>query len=375
MFRVPRSRVHETHQALRDEILAALEPLLFGPVSGEGAEVRRRLEAQFCQVVEQRCASAVHSGTMAMFIALRACGVGPGDEVITVANSDISTTGAISFCGAVPVLCDILETDYTMNPERVEPLISERTVALLAVDLHGHPADVKRLRELADKHGLKIVEDAALATGAKDYGYPVGAFADACVFSFAPLKPIGCVGSGGMVTTNDEAIAERLNNLAGYGHSPEKHPTPGYQNYVAEGYHIPLDPLQAALVSIKLPYLDAWTEKRRSIVKAYAEGLKGSSATLPRFREVSQPTFRSYTIRVPDQQRVYQALRAAGIEVVLHYAPPIYDYSVYKNGLPGAESLPITDQVAKELLSLPVTVELTDEDVQYVLEVLRTHLS
>ncbi|MEM6430944.1 MAG: DegT/DnrJ/EryC1/StrS family aminotransferase [Deinococcota bacterium] len=374
MFRIPRSRVHETHQALRGEILAALEPLLFGPVSGEGADVRCRLETQFGEAVGQRYASAVHSGTIAIFIALRACGVGPGDEVITVANSDISTTGAISCCGAVPVLCDILETDYTMNPELVEPLISERTVALLPVDLHGHPADVKRLRDIADKHNLKIIEDAALATGACDYGQPVSAFADACVFSFAPLKPIGCVGSGGIVTTNDEAIAERLRYLAGYGHSPEKHPTPGYQNYVAEGYHVPLDPLQAALVSIKLPYLSKWTEKRRSIVKTYTEGLTGSSAILPSFREVSQPTFRSYTIRVPDQQRIYQALREAGIEVVLHYAPPIYDYNVYKNRMLDAEALPVTNQIAKELLSLPVTVELSDDDVEYVLETLRTQL-
>lgn len=294
-FRIPRTRVHETHQALRKEIVAALEPFLFGPVSGEGREVRGMLEQQFCATVEQDFACAVHSGTMGLVIALRACGVGPGDEVITVANTDISTTGAVSLCGATPVLCDVLETDYTINPTLVEALITRRTKALLPVNLHGHPADVKRLRSIADKYGLTIVEDAALATGARDYGQPVGTYADACVFSFAPIKPLGSVGSGGTITTNNEAIAERLRLLAGYGYAPQEGATPGYQSYSAEGYNVPLDPLQAALVSVKLPHLSAWTNKRRSIAEAYAGGLRDSSARLPTFRPDAKPTFRSYT--------------------------------------------------------------------------------
>ena len=374
-FRIPRSRVHETHQALREEIVAALEPLLFGPVSGEGREVRRVLEGQFCETVKQAFACAVHSGTMGLVIALRACGVGPGDEVITVANSDISTTGAVSLCGATPVLCDVLETDYTINPTLVEALITGRTKALLPVDLHGHPADVKSLRTIADEHNLNIVEDAALATGARDYGQPVGAYADACVFSFAPIKPLGSVGSGGIITTNHETIAERMRLLAGYGYAPQEGVTPGYQSYSAEGYNVPLDPLQAALVSVKLPHLITWTKKRRSIAKTYAEGLEGLSAILPTFRPDSQPTFRSYTIRVPDQQGAYQALRQAGIEVVLHYAPPVYQYAVYQDGLRGSNALPVTDKLAGELLSLPVTTEFSDEDVQYVIETLRQVLS
>lgn len=369
-FRIPRTRAHETHQALREEVLAALDPLLFGPVSGEGREVRKLLEAQFSETVGQDFACAVHSGTMGLVIALRACGVGSGDEVITVANSDISTTGAVSLCGATPVLCDVLETDYTITPALVEALITERTAALLPVDLHGHPADVKQLRSIADEYGLALVEDAALATGARDYCQSVGAYADACVFSFAPIKPLGSVGSGGIITTSSDAIAERLRLLAGYGYAPQAGAILGYQSYSAEGYNVPLDPLQAALVSVKLPHLSAWTEKRRSIAKAYAEGLKDSSAILPTFRPDSEPTFRSYTIRVPNQQGVYQRLRQAGIEVVLHYAPPIYRQAVYQEGVRGADALPVTDKLAGELISLPVTVEFTDEDVQYVLEVL-----
>ena len=369
-FRVPRARVHETHRSLREEILAALEPLLFEAAGDEGRGVRRSLERRFAEAVGSGHAVAVHSGTIGLLLALRACGVGPGDEVITVANSDISTTGAISLCGAVPVLCDVRLSDYTIDPERVEPLIGDRTAALLPVDLHGHPADVRALRTLADRHGLRIVEDAALATGARDHGRPVGAFADAAVFSFAPLKPLGSVGSGGMITSDDPEIAERLALLGHYGHDPRPRPDGG-QSYLEEGYNVPLDPLQAALVGVKLPHLAAWTERRRAIAGSYAQGLAGSRAVVPSFRPESAPTFRSYTIRVPDQQAAYRGLRRAGVEAVIHYAPPVYRYPVYAAGLRGSEALPVTDRLATELLSLPIAVEYSDDDIGTVIEALQ----
>jgi len=370
VFRVPRSRVHLTHRAMRQEILEALAPLLFDPFSGS-ERVRSVLERRFAEVVGQTFACGVHSGTVGLFMALRACGVGPGDEVITVGNSDISTTAAISHCGATPVLCDILESDYTINPGLVEPLITGHTTAILPVDLYGHPANVKSLRQIADRHSLKIVEDAALATGASDCGQPVGAFADATVFSFAPYKPLGCVGNGGMVTTDDEDIARQLRLLCGYGHISEvRSEIPGHQMHVAEGYNAPLDPLQAALVMVKLPYLREWTERRRAVAGAYAQGLQELDVVLPTFRPESSPTFRSYTIRVKDQQAVYQGLRQAGVEAALHYVPPVYRQPVYAEGLAGSENLPVTERVTRELVCLPVTVELDDEEIRYVIQTL-----
>jgi dTDP-4-amino-4,6-dideoxygalactose transaminase len=370
-FRVPRSRVYQTHRTLRQAIWEALEPVLFGgPQAGE--EARANLERQFAQMVGQRFACAVHSGTVGLFLALKACGVGPGDEVITVGNSDISTTAAISHCGATPVLCDVRPTDYTLDPDLVEPLITERTKALLPVDLYGHPADVRRLREIADRHGLRIVEDAALATGARDHGRPVGAFADAAVFSFAPFKPLGCVGNGGMVTTDDPEIARRLRLLSGYGHLPEVQASePGHQRHLAEGYNVPLDPLQAALLAVKIAFLPEWTAKRRAIARAYEERLKGLDLTLPTFRPESEPTFRSYTVRVRNQARVYQGLRQAGVEAVLHYVPPVYRQPAYPQGLPGSDRLPVTERLAREIVCLPVSPELTLDDVDYVTEVLQ----
>jgi dTDP-4-amino-4,6-dideoxygalactose transaminase len=294
--------------------------------------------------------------------------------VITVGNSDISTTAAISQCGATPVLCDILERDYTIDVDLVEPLITSRTAAILPVDLYGHPANVKRLRQVADRHGLKIVEDAALACGAADHGQPVGAFADATAFSFAPYKPLGSVGSGGMITTNDDEIALRLRVLAGYGHIPERTaPTPGHQHHLGEGYNVPLDPLQAALLTVKLPHLCAWTARRRAVVRAYEARLQGCAVQLPVFRPESEPTFRQYTVLIRDQRSAYEELLRRGVEVVLHYVPAIYKQPVYVNRkLPGADRLPVTERVTSSLLCLPVTPDLSEEDVAYAANILRS---
>lgn len=370
-FRVPRSRVDRLHAALRDDLARALDPVLCGRLPDEGRRTRGALEERFGAAVGQSFAYGTHSGTVGLVLALRACGVGSGEEVITVANSDISTTAAISHCGATPVLCDVLETDFTIDPDLVEGLITERTKALLPVDLYGHPTNVRRLREIADRHGLRIVEDAALAVGAVDYGRPVGAFADATVFSFAPFKPLGCVGNGAMVTTDDAGIARRVRNFGGYGR--EDHPPTdalGFQRYVVEGYNVPLDPLQAAVLGVKLPFLSEWTEKRRALANTYAEGLAGLAVGLPSFRPESAPTFRSYVVRVRERDRIYQALLGAGVEVVVHYAPPMSRQPVYGGRLRGSDRLPFTDRLAGEILCLPVAVELAEEDVRYVVDAL-----
>ncbi len=398
-FRVPRSRANKTHQMLRDEIMAALEPILFDDYRNSYA-IRAELEAAFAAEMRKRHAVAAHSGTIALLLALRACGIGPGDQVITVGNSDISTTGAISQCGAIPVLCDVARSDYTIDVDLVEDLITGKTRAILPVDLHGHPANVRALRPLADRHDLKIVEDAALASGACDHGAPVGAFADVAMFSFAPFKPLGSAGNGAMLVTSDDSLADQLRLLVSYGHAPTLSPSPkmregldtpslfmgegaggwgslppGYQNYIAEGYNVPLDGLQAALLLVKLPYLGEWTRQRRDIVSRLEAGLADTSAILPRFRAESRPTFRSYAIAVDRQGELHQGLRAAGIEAVIHYAPPIYEYDVYAGMFPERGSLTTTERLARQIVNLPVTPELTSDDVDYMIEVTRKLLN
>ena len=376
-FAIQRSRAFLTHQQLREQILAALEPMLFS-ANDSSYRARRDLEEAFAAEMEQTWAVGVHSGTAGLFLALRACGVGPGDEVITVANSDISTTAAVSNCGATPVLCDVQAHDYNMNPDLVEPLITQRTAALLPVDMHGHPADLRRLRAIADRHGLRIVEDAALASGARDHDRPVGVRADAAVFSFAPYKPLGGAGSGAMVVTSDAALHSQLRLLTGYGagrSAARGEGIPGRQDAIAEGYNLSLDGLQAALLSVKLPWLREWTRQRREIVEWYREGLAGTSAALPTFRPESEPTFRSFTICVENQQACYHGLRAAGVEVALHYTPPVHHYEVYRDVLPNAGNLPVTEHLADRLLTLPVTPELTRAEVAFVTRELRALLN
>ena len=374
-YRVPRSRATETHRTLREEILKAFDPILFGDFRATYS-IRAEFERAFANEMEQAFGVGVHSGTMGLFVALLACGIGVGDEVITVANSDISTTGVIRRCGAVPVLCDVLESDYTIDTSLVEGLITTKTRAILPVDLHGHPANVKALRSLAEKYELKIIEDAALAAGARDYGEPVGKFADVAIFSFAPIKPFGSAANGAMIVTSDEEIYRQLRLLVGYGHDPDfPDRRLGHQNYIAEGFNVPLDGLESALLLVKLPFLKKWTAHRRSIAEAFQAGLRETSAQTPSFRPESEPTFRSYVICVDDQQKVYQSLLDSSIEAVLHYTPPIYQYTVYQYGLRNAENLPVTSRLANVLVNLPVTPELTQDDTSYVVNKLRKLLA
>jgi dTDP-4-amino-4,6-dideoxygalactose transaminase len=372
-FHVPRARLPELHGSLADEIRTAVEPLLFGQPA-EGYAVRARLEMALAAATGLPHVCAVHSGTIGLLIALRACGVGAGHEVITVGNADISTTAAIRQAGATPVLCDVRFEDYTLDVTLVEALVTPRTAAIMPVDLYGHPADVLALRPVAERHGLRIVEDAALALGAADHGRPVGTFADATVFSFAPYKPLGCLGNGAVVATADPGIAAQARLLCGYGHDPAAEPSAHLgQRYVAEGYNVPLDPLQAALLLVKLPHLAAYTARRQAVVRAYAEAV-GDLVGLPALRPESEPTFRCYTVRVPDPAQTCAGLRAAGVEAVRHYAPPIAEQPVYSGALPGTDRLPVTAVLARSLVCLPVSPELNADDVIYVADCLRSIL-
>lgn len=378
-WRVPRSHAPRVNRRLRDQILQALDPVLFGD-PWAAWQIVRTFEQRFAQAMGYPYAVAVQSGSAGLRLGLLACGVQSGDEVVTVGNSDIATTAAISHCGAVPVLCDVQPSDYTIDPDLVEPLITEHTKALLPVDLYGHPANVRRLREIADRYGLFLVEDAALAVGARDHGKPVGAFADVTVFSFAPYKPFEALGPCGMVVTPHPHLWERVALLSGYGLEPgiAKEPPVKY-HHVAEGYNLRMAPVDAAVLLVKLPYLQEWSEKRRRIGQWYAEGLASvEGIALPTFRPESEPTFRTYTVRVhrEDRDRAYHQLRERGIQAALHYVPPVHQQPVYQGrNLPGADRLPVTEMLGEELLCLPVDPELGADDIGYACEALKEILA
>jgi dTDP-3-amino-3,4,6-trideoxy-alpha-D-glucose transaminase len=367
-FVVPRARLPLAHERLRDQLLEAIEPILFGDI-GAASDAVAEFETAFARWAGRAYVYGVQSGTAGLVLALRACGIGTGDEVVTVANTDISTVAAISHCGATPVLCDVRADDYTMDAERAADLIGPRTRAILPVDLYGHPADAKTLREIADRHGILVVEDAALAVGARDRDRPVGAFADVAVYSFAPYKPIGTAGNAGAVATDDPGIARRLRILRGYGQSSDVAPVePGHQAHVAEGYHLSIDALQAAVLTVKLPHLEDWTRRRREVAQAYAAGILSPAVSHPVFRRDAAPTFRQYTVCVPNRDAIYRRLRNLGVEVVLHYVPPLHRQPVYAGrGLPGSDRLPITERLGETLVCLPVFPEATDAEIAHVI--------
>ena len=375
-YRIPRSLVHLTHKDMHSDIISRFEHVLLSEYSIGAHVAGEQLEQEFVQHIGHKYAIGVHSATMGMLIGLRACGVVEGDEVITVGNSDISTTAAIHNVGATSVLCDIKMDDYTIDPDKVEALVTKRTTAILPVDMYGHPSDVKALRAIADKHNLAIVQDAALALGATDYGLPIGSFADVAVFSFAPLKPMGSLGNGGMIATSSPEIHRSIYLLTGYGHSGMFEGLElGHQDHIDEGYNVPIDPFQAALVSTKLPKLSEWTQRRREIVGMYIDKLSGPGLHIPTFRPSSEPTFRCFTICVQDQGRILSILRDNGVEAVLHYLPPVYKQSVYKDTMLANFELPVTDQVTDSLLCLPVSPELSDDQVLQVIQIVNDALA
>ena len=364
-WQVPRARLKETHATLEAELREAVEQLLFGDPAA-GYAIRAQVEQDLIPVIGLPHVVAVHSGTIALFIALQACGIGVRDEVITVGNSDISTTAAITQVGAVPVVCDVLPSDYTIDVSRVETLLTPRTRAILPVDIYGHPADVAALRTIADRHNLLIIEDAALALGAWDHGRPVGSFADVTIFSFAPYKPLGSLGNGAVVACHSATLARQVRLLVGYGHEPRPEGMVHLgQHYVAEGYNVPLDPFQAAIVATKLPRLAEWTQRRQQIAEQYAQTL-GDQVGVPLFRPESAPTFRCYAVQVSDPGYVCQRLRERGVEAVRHYSPPIAKHPVYPHGLRGDDATPVTDRLAGALICLPVAPDLTEADIRYI---------
>lgn len=369
---IPRTNAHLIRRGLREELLTAIEPVLFGD-PWEAKEIVSDFERQFGEELGYQYISAVQSGSAGLRLSLLACGVETGDEVITVANSDIATTAAISHCGAIPVLCDVLNSDFTIDPEQVESLITERTVGIMPVDLYGHPADVRCLREIADRHNLFIVEDAAIATGARDYGQPVGFFADITVFSCSPYKPFEGIGNGGLVVTNLEDVWEQIELLKGFGMQPEMSVSlPEQYNHVAEGYNLPMSPIHAAVMSVELPYLKSWTEKRRLLGGRYEERLaQAERIEIPSFRPESEPTFRTYTVRVPGRDLVYSQLRDKGVQVALHYVPPVHMQPVYQDRiLPGSDRLPWTERLAQETIALPVDPEMGLRQADHVCDLL-----
>jgi len=367
-WKVPRSRAHLFNLRIKEEILEAVQPALFGDY-WDFPELLKRFEERFSQFIGLPHVVAVQSGSAALYLALKAAGLDCGDEVITVANSDMSTTSAIVNCGAVPVFCDTRVEDYTIDVDLIEPLLTERTRGILPVDLYGHPADVKQVREIAQKYDLFIIEDAALATASRDYGRPMGAFADMTCFSTCSTKQIGAIGNGGMIAGFDSEMRERLEMYRNYGVNPASRNDPhNGMDQQLDGFNLKMSPVDAAVVTVKMEYLEEWTQRRCEICRHYESRLRNCRGVLlPEFRSDSEPVRREFAVRVRNRHKVFDTLRENGIQAGLNYWPPAHLRTVYRDkNLPGSGHLPVTEAVSEEIISLPVDPLLTDSEVDYV---------
>lgn len=325
-----------------------------------GPEVER-FEAEFAAYTGAEHCVAVGSGLDALRLALLARGIGPGDEVLVPGQTFVATWLAVSGVGARPVPVDVDPETHGMDPDAAAAAVTPRTAAIVPVDLYGHPAHHPALRALADRHRLWVLDDAAQAHGARLYGRPVAAWADAAAWSFYPGKNLGALGDGGAVTTDDDELAARLRRLRNYGSAAKYH-------HVEAGTNSRLDELQAAVLRVKLAHLETWNARRRAVAGRYLEALADAPVKLPVVADGAEPSWHLFAVRSDDRNALQAELARAGVQTLVHYPVPPHRQPVYAT-LPTAP-LPVSERIAAQVLSLPIGPHLTPAQVERVVDAL-----
>lgn len=362
---VPFLDLTSQHEPIRQEMERAIAKVLddssfvLGPgVSG--------FEDAFARYTGRRFCVGVNSGTSALHLALVASGVGPGDEVITTPHTWISTTWAISYCGATPVFVDTDPATGNLDPAAVEQAVTSRTRALLPVDLYGNPADHVSLQRVAESHGITLIDDAAQAQGARLHGAVIGSFGSMACFSFYPGKNLGAMGEAGAVVTNDEDVAQRLRRL-------RDHAQDGRHHHTEIGFNYRMDGIQGAVLEVKLARLDLWNDQRREAAARYAD-LLGSidGVGTPAPTHGAEPNWHLYAVRVPEREKVADGLKHHGVASGFHYPTPVHLQPVYRDLGYAEGSLPRAEAYAAECLSLPMFPDITPAQQEHVADSLRT---
>jgi dTDP-4-amino-4,6-dideoxygalactose transaminase len=335
-------------------VARAIESTQF--VLGPEVVAFERRFADYCNV--SHC-SAVNSGTSALHLALLAAGVGPGDEVITVSMTFVATTAAVLYSGARPVFVDVDPVTWTMDPALIEAAITPRTKAILPVHLHGLIADMDPIMEIARRHGLVVIEDAAQAHGAEYRGRRAGSIGDLGCFSFYPGKNLGAFGEGGAVVTDRPDLAKRISLLRDWGQEAK-------YNHVVAGYNYRMDGIQGAVLNVKMEYIESWTEARRSVAMEYDRLLAKLPFERPRPPADSRHVYHVYAICLPRRDEALKALQDAGIGAGIHYPVPVHLQKAYANLGYRAGDLPVTEGLANQFLSLPIYPELRPKQVAEV---------
>ncbi|MBN2315474.1 MAG: DegT/DnrJ/EryC1/StrS family aminotransferase [Sedimentisphaerales bacterium] len=351
------------YDEIAGEIKAALDRVLTSGWFILGQELAS-FEEEFAEYIGTQYAIGLNSGSDALLLAVKALGIGPGDEVLTVAHTYISSVDSIVRNGATPVFVDIDPETFCIDPAQIEDKITEKTKAILPVHLYGQPADMTPIMNIAKRHNLFVIEDACQAHGAKYKGEKVGGIGDIACFSFYPVKNLGAYGDGGMVVTNDDELAEKVKMLRNYG-QPEKH------RHVFVGVNSRLDEMQSAILSIKLKYLDPWNQSRHQVADWYNEYLNGSGLVTPVEKDYAEHVYHLYVVRCKNRDTVQQKLTKCGIHTQIHYPVPVHKQPAYQN-LGFDLSLPATEQACREILSLPIHPCLTHDDVRAVADAIVT---
>jgi dTDP-4-amino-4,6-dideoxygalactose transaminase len=352
------------YRAHRAPIQNAINRVLDSGTYILGAEVQT-FEAAFADYCGGGHAIGVASGTDALVLALKALGIGPGDEVITVSHTAVATVAAVLATGATPVLVDVDEVDMTLDPAALDAAATPRSKAIIAVHLYGQSADLERIVTFARRRRLAVIEDCAQACGGRNRGRRLGSIGDIGCFSFYPTKNLGAIGDGGMVLTREVKIAERVRRLRQYGWDDTR------QTHEA-GLNSRLDPIQAAILHAKLSHLDADNARRAAIAQRYERGLRGLPITTPKERSDTRHAYHLYVVACGQRDALSAYLAERQIGCAIHYPVPVHRQRGYAEHvtLPAA-GLPVTERVCRQILSLPLYPELTDADVERVIATMR----
>lgn len=357
------------YESIKSEIDAAINEVI-NQTAFVGGPFLASFEKDFARFCNVRNCIGVANGTDALYLALRALGIGPGDEVITVANSFIATSEAITAAGARVVFVDINPTTYNIDVTKIEEKVSSKTRAIIPVHLYGQPADMDPILAIAKKYNLKVIEDAAQAHGAEYRGRRIGSIGDMACFSFYPGKNLGAYGDGGAIVTNDDELDEKVRMIANHGRLDK-------YDHKMEGVNSRLDGIQAAILSVKLRHLPAWTEGRRKNAYLYNDYLKGSGVVTPEEMKDVKAVYHLYVVRIMDgkRQKLQEHLASKGISTGVHYPIALPNLKAYEYMKHVSNDFPEATKASQEIVSLPMYSELSEEQISFVAEAIRAYLT
>jgi dTDP-4-amino-4,6-dideoxygalactose transaminase len=360
---IPLVDLKAQYRALQPEIDQAIQRVLDNAqfILGPAVSSFEQDFAAFCHSAD---AIGVNSGTSALHLALLAAGVRPGDEVITVPFTFVATVAAIEYAQERPVFVDIEPTYFTMDPAKIERAVTPRTKAIVPVHLYGQPADMDAIRDVADRHRLIVIEDACQSHGSEYKGRRCGSMGLLGCFSFYPGKNLGAYGEGGAIVTSDPALATKVRLLRSWGEEVR-------YEHKHRGFNYRMDGVQGAVLGVKLKYLEAWTEARRSHAAEYTRRLTGTAASAPTERPASRHVYHQYVVRVPERDAWRAALTEAGVQTGVHYPIPVHLQPAYADLGYSSGDFPIAEQAAAEVLSLPMFPEMTDQQIESIAIVFR----